>query len=108
MTRAFRVDKARFSCRYHGWQYDDQGKLVKAPKFENMPGFNLEDNGLFEIKLILTREGLVFVNFDASTMHLPFNDMKSGLDMGGFKWLSGVDAKCSMNWKQIGEDATCC
>ena len=76
---------------------------MKAPKFENMPGFVPENNGLFEVKMILTREGLIFINFDGNTMHLPFNDVKSGLDMGDCKWLDGVDVKCLANWKQIGK-----
>jgi phenylpropionate dioxygenase-like ring-hydroxylating dioxygenase large terminal subunit len=98
---------ARFSCKYHGWQYDDEGRLVKAPKFDESPGFVPEDNGLFEVKLITTREGLVFVNFDASTMDLPFNNVKSHVDLWGTDndcvWVDGMNVTCATDWKDLGE-----
>ncbi|KAI1616310.1 iron-sulfur cluster-binding protein [Exophiala viscosa] len=95
---------ARFSCKYHGWQYDDEGKLVKAPKFDESLGFKPEENGLWEVKLILTREGLVFVNFDASTMHLPFNNVRSHVDMGACSWVDGMDLTCETNWKGLANE----
>ncbi|KIV88954.1 hypothetical protein PV10_08579 [Exophiala mesophila] len=91
----------RFSCKYHGWQYDDTGRLVKAPKFDESPGFNPQANGLFEIKLILTRDGLIFVNFDANTMKLPFNNVKSHVDFGSCSWVHGMSVDCKANWKTI-------
>ncbi|KIW31524.1 uncharacterized protein PV07_03168 [Cladophialophora immunda] len=94
----------RFSCKYHGWQYDDKGALVKAPKFDESPGFVPGDNGLFEIKLITTREGLVFVNFDASTLHLPFNNVKSHVDLGSCSWVDGKEVTCATNWKDIANE----
>ncbi|KAH0843133.1 hypothetical protein AYO21_03424 [Fonsecaea monophora] len=94
----------RFSCKYHGWQYDDTGALVKAPKFDESPGFVPEDNGLFEIKLITTREGLVFVNFDASTLNLPFNNVKSHVDLGSCSWVDGKEVTCPTNWKDIANE----
>lgn len=93
----------RFSCKYHGWQYDDEGRLVKAPKFDESPGFVPEDNGLFEVKLITTRDGLVFVNFDASTMNLPFNDVRSHVDLGSCFWVDGMNVQCATNWRSLGE-----
>jgi phenylpropionate dioxygenase-like ring-hydroxylating dioxygenase large terminal subunit len=97
---------ARFSCKYHGWQYDDKGRLLKAPKFDESPGFNHEENGLFEVKLISTREGLTFVNFDASTLKLPFDNVKSHVDLGNCVWIDGISVERATNWKVIGE--SCC
>ncbi|KIX04917.1 uncharacterized protein Z518_05788 [Rhinocladiella mackenziei CBS 650.93] len=94
----------RFSCKYHGWQYDDRGRLVKAPKFDESPGFVHEENGLFEVKSIVTREGLVFVNFDASTMNLPFNNVKSHVDLGSCSWVDGMNVTCATNWKDIANE----
>jgi nitrite reductase/ring-hydroxylating ferredoxin subunit len=94
----------RFSCKYHGWQYDDTGALVKAPKFDESPGFVPAENGLFEIKLIATREGLVFVNFDASTLNLPFNNVKSHVDLGDCSWADGMEVTCGTNWKTIANE----
>lgn len=103
MVRKSCGTSTRFSCKYHGWQYDGTGRLVKAPKFDESPGFNPQANGLFEIKLILTRDGLIFVNFDASTMKLPFNNVKSHVDFGTCSWVHGVSVDCKANWKVIGE-----
>jgi len=96
-------NSTRFSCKYHGWQYDDKGSLIKAPKFDESPGFNHEQNGLFEVKLILTREGLIFVNFDASTMNLPFNNVKSHINLGSSLWIDGFDLASTTNWKDLGK-----
>lgn len=102
VPRSFELMRCSFQCRYHGWQYDDRGKLVKAPKFENSPGFRTEENGLFEIKLVLTRDGLIYVNFDATTMRMPFDNVESGLDMKAYKWLHGKLVPIEANWKTIG------
>lgn len=51
-------------CKYHGWSYDSRGRLIKAPKFENMPGFDKSQNGLFEIRTFIDSSGFVYVNFD--------------------------------------------
>ena len=96
-------NSTRFSCRYHGWQYNDHGGLVKAPKFENMPGFVPAENGLFEIKLILTKEGLVFVNFDSSTMGMPFSGVKSQMLVPDLHWRESFSFTTNLNWKGIGE-----
>jgi phenylpropionate dioxygenase-like ring-hydroxylating dioxygenase large terminal subunit len=50
-------------CRYHGWSYDSRGKLIKAPEFENVQGFDKDLNGLWEVKTEI-RESMVFVNLD--------------------------------------------
>lgn len=80
---------------------------MKAPKFDESPGFKPEENGLWEVKLILTREGLIFVNFDASTMDLPFNNVKSHVDMGACSWVDGMDVTCATNWKDLGKSSIC-
>jgi len=38
-------------CRYHGWSYDAKGKLIKAPEFDGVYGFEKERNGLFEVQI---------------------------------------------------------
>lgn len=52
-------------CRYHGWSYDTKGRLIKAPKFEEVQGFDKSQNGLFEIRTFIDSSGFVYVNFDA-------------------------------------------
>jgi len=51
-------------CRYHGWAYDTKGKLIKAPKFDEVQGFDKSQNGLFEIRTFVDSSGFVYVNFD--------------------------------------------
>ena len=52
-------------CKYHGWTYDSLGKLIKAPKFEDVAGFDKAQNGLFEIRTFVDSSGFVYLNFDA-------------------------------------------
>ena len=51
-------------CKYHGWTYDSTGKLIKAPKFEDVPGFDKSQNGLHEIRTFIDSSGFIYVNFD--------------------------------------------
>ncbi|EEH33533.2 hypothetical protein PAAG_04583 [Paracoccidioides lutzii Pb01] len=52
-------------CRYHGWSYDTQGYLIKAPQFECLEGFDKSQNSLFEIHTRITKHGFIFVNLDS-------------------------------------------
>ncbi|KAK0261342.1 hypothetical protein LTS09_004055 [Friedmanniomyces endolithicus] len=51
-------------CKYHGWSYDTQGKLIKAPKFEDNQGFSRSENNLFEIRTFIDSSGFLYANFD--------------------------------------------
>lgn len=51
-------------CKYHGWTYDNQGKLIKAPKFDDVAGFDKKQNGLFEIRTFIDSSGFLYANFD--------------------------------------------
>lgn len=51
-------------CKYHGWTYDNQGRLVKAPKFDEVDGFDKRQNGLFEIRTFIDSSGFLYANFD--------------------------------------------
>ncbi|EJD06366.1 Rieske [2Fe-2S] domain protein [Fomitiporia mediterranea MF3/22] len=61
-------------CKYHGWSYNAKGDLVKAPKFDTVPGFDKKANGLFKIHTHVTTQGFIFLNFDASPNPVPFED----------------------------------
>ena len=93
----------RFSCKYHGWQYDDQGHLVKAPQFDSIPEFDMSANGLFEINLLETQDGFVFVNFDANSIGVPFQPVKSKVNMGPAKWVDGFRINTHVNWRFLGK-----
>ncbi len=50
-------------CRYHGWVFDGEGRLRKAPDFGEADWFHLEDHGLKPIMVEVWR-GLVFVSLN--------------------------------------------
>jgi len=54
---------ARIWCRYHGWTYDLDGKLIAARHSEKVPGFDRACWGLREVRLERIA-GFLFVNLD--------------------------------------------
>ena len=54
-----------FSCKFHAWTYDLQGRLVFLPDAEMFPGLDRAEHGLTEVHTALW-EGFVFVNFAAT------------------------------------------
>ncbi|PUU82235.1 Rieske [2Fe-2S] iron-sulfur domain-containing protein [Tuber borchii] len=91
------------SCRYHGWSYNVQGALVNAPQFEGVEGFDKDRNSLFEIHTRTTKEGFIFVNFDASENATVYPQDKlntAGLKSGIHgKWMDGWATEGRFNWK---------
>ncbi|KAJ5612858.1 hypothetical protein N7510_006052 [Penicillium lagena] len=53
------------ACRYHGWSYGMNGKLAKAPGYQDLDGFDKEQNGLFRIHVKVDVNGFIWVNLDA-------------------------------------------
>lgn len=49
-----------------GWSYGFNGKLAKAPLFQNEEGFKPKDHNQFSIHLHVDRCGFVWVNFEAT------------------------------------------
>lgn len=90
-------------CRYHGWSYDTKGKLVKAPKFDKVPGFDKVANSLFEVRTYTDRNGLVFVNLDMAGEVVP---PISGEEIAAFGVTTAVietwDVEGLFNWKFAG------
>lgn len=94
-------------CRYHGWSYDTYGRLVKAPKFDDVPGFEKSENSLFEIHTHTTSQGWVFVNLNSgepipmeeSTLSI-LSEFARDANLGaGSKWLVGQTLTGAFNWK---------
>lgn len=59
-------NKKILSCRYHGWSYGLNGKLAKAPDYQQLDGFDKTQNGLFPIHVRLDSKGFIWVNLDSS------------------------------------------
>ena len=52
-------------CPYHAWTYGLDGRLIGAPRMDDVPGFNKADYSLHAVNLALW-EGFIFVNLAAS------------------------------------------
>ncbi|KAH7065966.1 Rieske [2Fe-2S] iron-sulfur domain-containing protein [Paraphoma chrysanthemicola] len=69
------------ACRYHGWSYGLNGKLAKAPGYQDLE-FDKEQNGLFPIHTRVDRNGFVWVNMDASeTPEVSFEEHFENVDV---------------------------
>lgn len=99
--RAYQVTKKEcgsstvLGCRYHGWSYDTKGKLVKAPEFETVPGFDKSMNALWEVKTEVINS-MVFVNFDARKQ---VSDMDRTNSIKAFERWDMKDMQCAAEWK---------
>lgn len=55
-----------FSCKYHGWSYGLNGKLAKAPGYQDLDGFDKSKNNLFPIHVHVDDNGFIWINMDAA------------------------------------------
>ncbi|KAH8691418.1 Rieske [2Fe-2S] iron-sulfur domain-containing protein [Talaromyces proteolyticus] len=69
------------SCRYHGWSYGLNGKLAKAPGYQDLDGFDKEQNGLFRIHVKVDVNGFIWVNLDANEVpEVPWEEHFANVD----------------------------
>lgn len=85
--RAFPVvteEKGRssiFACQYHNWSYGLNGKLAKAPGYQELEGFDKSKNGLLPIHVHIDRNGFIWVNLDgAEQPTIPWAQDFGGID----------------------------
>lgn len=70
-----------FACKYHGWSYGLDGKLAKAPKYDELEGFDKSQNGLFKIHVRTDISGFVWVNLDSKEIpEVPWEEDFDGID----------------------------
>ena len=94
-------------CKYHGWSYDTYGRLVKAPQFDDVPGFDKSENSLFEIHAQTTDHGWIFVNLNASEPAAlsasSVSELKAFAGSAGVgptsTWITGRTLTGAFNWK---------
>jgi hypothetical protein len=94
---------AVLGCRYHGWSYDTKGKLIKAPEFDSVEGFEKGSNGLWEVKVEIL-EAMVFINFDNTNeiSKLDLGEIKTRLRKWGVSKMNPVSdwkIEGAFNWK---------
>jgi len=91
-----------FTCRYHGWTYNLEGRLRHIPHEAGFPGFDKETHPLVPVTAV-ERMGLVFVTQDE-----PALDGDGGGDpLGGLDGLIATDQRLfataerdfDVNWK---------
>jgi phenylpropionate dioxygenase-like ring-hydroxylating dioxygenase large terminal subunit len=70
-----------FACRYHGWSYGLDGKLAKAPQYDELTGFDKAANSLFPIHVKIDAKGFVWVNLDRSPDPEPWETEFANVDM---------------------------
>lgn len=56
------------------------GKLAKAPKYEELEGFDKSENGLFPVHIHVDRLGFIWANLNASKEPAPWRDDFEGTD----------------------------
>jgi phenylpropionate dioxygenase-like ring-hydroxylating dioxygenase large terminal subunit len=112
VCRADRGNATLFTCSYHGWTYNSEGKLARIPMAEAFQTLDREQWGLIPVAQIDTYKGLIFATFDteAPTLSEYLGDMAWYLDIlldrreggtevsGPHRWM--VDA----NWKTAAEN----
>ncbi|TQB75898.1 hypothetical protein MPDQ_001499 [Monascus purpureus] len=100
-------------CRYHGWSYNAYGNLVKAPHFDDVPGFDKSQNGLFEIHTRVSERGFIFVNLEAGkevpegdfdgldefVQNRGRNEFWMGIPHSKFVWAGSQAVEGNFNWK---------
>ena len=69
------------SCRYHGWSYGLNGKLAKAPGYQELEHFDKEKNGLLRIHVHVDHQGFIWVNLDGKERpEVAWEDEFGGVD----------------------------
>lgn len=70
-----------FACKYHGWSYGLNGKLAKAPYFQDVTGFQREENGLLPVHVHIDKLGFIWVNLEcAENTSVPWSELLVGAD----------------------------
>lgn len=116
-NRVCRLDRGnttRFTCSYHGWQYDIDGSLDSVPYFKNAYHEELDKTkwGLVPVAQMDIYKGLIFATFDpqAPSLSSYLGDMKWYLDLlvdrlGGVEVIGGINKwTVNTNWKLAAEN----
>ena len=106
VAQACRV--ARLRCRYHGWIYDEEGRLVSTPDFGDAKDFDPRSLGLAPIRVDVWR-GFVFVCLDPggadlldSLGRLP--DLTRNVALERYRFDSRRAHRLRCNWKTYVEN----
>ncbi|USW46947.1 Putative aromatic-ring-hydroxylating dioxygenase, alpha subunit, rieske [2Fe-2S] iron-sulfur [Septoria linicola] len=105
------------SCRYHGWSCALDGRLTKANWYEDIQGFDKNQNGLFKIHTRVDALGFVWVNLDSSETPEPweseFDDIDrgeryNGYDLNDYVFDHEFEIDADTNWKLCSDNYNEC
>ncbi|MEL6404112.1 MAG: aromatic ring-hydroxylating dioxygenase subunit alpha [Chloroflexota bacterium] len=100
-----RGNRKSMQCKYHGWTYDLEGKLMRAPEFEGVKNWNPAEVCLTSVK-VETWGPWVFVNLEptAQPMATVYGTIHDEIKTAGFnidqmKLVERRDYLIDCNWK---------
>lgn len=98
-------NRKTLQCKYHGWTYDLNGRLMNAPEFEGVADWNKADVCLMSVR-VEAWGPFIFVNLDpeAPPMRAIYGDIDDEIKRKGFKIASmrafeRRDYIIDCNWK---------
>ncbi|KAH6618481.1 Rieske [2Fe-2S] iron-sulfur domain-containing protein [Boeremia exigua] len=110
------------ACRYHGWSYGLNGKLAKAPGYQEL-NLDKDQNSLFRCHTKIDRNGFIWINLDAKqtpeisfedhfdnvdvqneTSHIDFDDYSFGCELKGDLELNWKHGSVGSSLEQIRQD----
>lgn len=94
-----------FACKYHGWSYGLNGKLAKAPGYQELDGFDKSQNGLLPIHVHVDTNGFVWINLDGKEKpEISWNEDFEGVDtQERFSYYNFDDYQFDHTWEMEGE-----
>lgn len=103
-----RGNQKSFQCRYHGWTYSLDGKLIGAPEMDKTRNFERNALRLPCVK-VEQWEGFIFINFDLNATPLktqlaPLSDYLKNYNLGAMKETKTVVYEQNFNWKLMVEN----
>ncbi|KAF9883294.1 hypothetical protein FE257_003785 [Aspergillus nanangensis] len=106
------------ACKYHGWSYGLDGKLAKAPKYQEIDGFRKDANGLYPVHVHVDNLGFVWVNLEATAQpSVPWSrdfqavDLQprlQGFDMSAYRFDHQWSMVGDYNWKTLADNYNEC
>jgi len=114
VCRADKGNAKGFVCPYHGWAYDNEGKLVGVPGAKDYYHNELDRKawGLPKVAQVDSYRGLIFGTFDSEAPSLDnyLGDMRWGLDLllnqGDLVAVPGIARwRLNCNWKFVADNS---
>lgn len=105
------------SCKYHGWSYSLDGKLTKAPWYDDVQNFDKSQNSLFKIHVRIDALGFIWVNLDSSDEPEPWEKEFDGIDtqeryngyvMSDYVFDHEFEIDADTNWKLCSDNFNEC